>query len=70
MYLISKQIEKGNDVYRILATENPNVALNGLSLLAHLAEDDSKALSLATESLEKSKAVTDEPIIKQTKISS
>ncbi len=66
LYLISKQIEKGNEVYKLLALENPNVALNGLSLLAHLNENDTEALNLATESLEKSKSVTDEKIIKQT----
>lgn len=66
LYLISKQIEKGNEVYKLLALENPNVALNGLSLLAHLNENDTEALYLATESLEKSKSVTDEKIIKQT----
>ena len=67
LYLISKQIEKGNEVYKLLATENPNIALNGLSLLAHLNEKDTEALNLATESLEKSKSITDEKIIKQTK---
>ena len=66
LYLISKQIEKGNEVYKLLATENPNVALNGLSLLAHLNENDTEALDLATQSLEKSKSITDEKIIKQT----
>ena len=66
LYLISKQIEKGNEVYKLLAPENPNVALNGLSLLAHLNENDTEALDLATQSLEKSKAITDEKIIKQT----
>lgn len=66
LYLISKQIEKGNEVYRLLAPENPNVALNGLSLLAHLNEKDTEALNLATESLEKSKSITDEKISKQT----
>ena len=67
LYLISKQIEKGNEVYKLLAPENPNVALNGLSLLAHLNEKDTEALTLATESLEKSETITDETIIKQTK---
>ncbi|WP_338376977.1 tetratricopeptide repeat protein [uncultured Flavobacterium sp.] len=66
LYLISKQIEKGNEVYKLLATENPNVALNGLSLLAHLNENDTEALDLATQSLDKSKLITDEKIIKQT----
>lgn len=66
LYLITKQIEKGKEVYQILAIENPNVALNGLSLLAHLNEKETEALNLATESLEKSKSISDETIIKQT----
>ncbi|NHN26612.1 tetratricopeptide repeat protein [Flavobacterium jejuense] len=67
LYLISKQIEKGKEVYQLLAPENPNIALNGLSLLAHLNEKETEALNLATESLEKSKLITDETTIKQTK---
>lgn len=66
LYLISKQIDKGKEVYNLLTPENPNVALNGLSLLAHLNENDTEALVLATQSLEKSKYITDEKIIKQT----
>lgn len=66
LYLVSKQIDKGKEVYNLLAEENPNVALNGLSLLAHLKENETEALYLATESLEKSKSITDENIRKQT----
>lgn len=66
LYLISKQIEKGKAVYQLLSAENPNIALNGLSLLEHLDENDTEALNLATESLEKSKTISDENIIKQT----
>lgn len=66
LYLISKQIEKGQAVYQLLASENPNVALNGLSLLAHLNENDKEALRIATESMEKSKSIKDTSVIKQT----
>lgn len=67
LYLISKQIEKGKEVYQLLVPKNPNIALNGLSLLAHLNEKDTEALNLATKSLEKSESITDEVILKQTK---
>ncbi len=66
LYLISKQIQKGVKTYELLAPENPNIALNGLSLLAHLNENDKEALRFATESIEKSKFCSDEVIIKQT----
>lgn len=66
LYLISKQIEKGKAVYQLLASENPNVALNGLSLLAHLNENEKEALIIATESMEKSKSINDTTVIKQT----
>jgi len=66
LYLISKQIEKGNEVYRLLSLENPNIALNGFSLLAHLNEKDKEALVFATQSLEKSKTITDENLTKKT----
>lgn len=67
LYLISKEIKKGKDVYNILANDNPNISLNGLSLLSHIDGNESQALKYAKESLEKSKEIKDESIVKSTK---
>ncbi|CAM4133866.1 MULTISPECIES: tetratricopeptide repeat protein [Flavobacterium] len=67
LYLISKQIEKGKAVYSLLEKDNPNIALNGLSLLSHLNDKDKDALKIASESLEKSNSIKDTIIVKQTK---
>ncbi|MCG9791620.1 tetratricopeptide repeat protein [Flavobacterium algicola] len=67
MYLITKEIEKGKEVYNLLAPGHPNIALNGLSLLEHINKKEKKALELATQSLEKAVHITDEPLQKQTK---
>lgn len=68
LYLISKQLKKGKDVYYALAT-NPKdsiVALNGLSLLAHLGNKNGEALKIANQSLVKSAKIQDKKIIQQT----
>lgn len=67
LFLISKQIEKGKEVYSVLEKDNPNIALNGFSLLSHLNDKDKDALNFASESLEKSKWISDTVVIKQTK---
>ncbi|AWG20459.1 hypothetical protein FFWV33_02400 [Flavobacterium faecale] len=67
MYLITKEIAKGKEVYNLLAPAQPVIALNGLSLLDHIDKKEKSALELATTSLEKSKTITDESLQKQTK---
>ncbi|VXB21624.1 Tetratricopeptide repeat-containing protein [Flavobacterium sp. 9AF] len=66
LFLISKQIKKGEAVYQLLAQENPNLSLNGLSLLAHLENKDKKALAIATTSLKQSDTISEKTIVKQT----
>ncbi|NRT15997.1 thioredoxin-like negative regulator of GroEL [Flavobacterium sp. 28A] len=66
MYLITKEIKKGKDVYNLLQPEHPVIALNGLSLLEHIDKKEKNALKLATTSLEKSQSITDESLKKQT----
>lgn len=61
LYLITKQITKGENTYALIAT-NPTdtiVALNGLSLLSHLDDKNKKALAIAKESLNKSLIIED-----------
>jgi tetratricopeptide (TPR) repeat protein len=66
MYLITKDIVKGNAVYQLLSKDHPVLALNGLSLLAHIDNKEKEALKLATESLSLSQSITDENLKKQT----
>ena len=67
LFLISKQIKKGNQVYDLLNPDNPNIALNGKSLLAHLDDKNKDALQIAIQSESIAKTITDESIINQTK---
>ena len=66
MYLITKEISKGNDVYHLLEKDHPVIALNGLSLLAHIGTHEKEALQLATTSLAKSQTIDDVSLKKQT----
>ncbi|WP_130735766.1 tetratricopeptide repeat protein [Flavobacterium sp. J27] len=67
LFLITKQIKKGKEVYLQLESDNPNIALNGLALLAHLEDKNKKALAIATESLKRSDSISNQTIVKQTK---
>jgi Flp pilus assembly protein TadD len=66
LYLITKEISKGKAVYKILANENPVLAMNGISLLEHIGGKNKNALLIAAESLEKSAALTDQTLKNQT----
>lgn len=69
LYLITKQITKGEKTYALIAT-NPTdsiVTLNGLSLLSHLDDKNKKALKIAQQSLEKSAAIKDTTVQNQSK---
>lgn len=66
MYLITKEIKKGQEVYQLLEKDNPILALNGLSLLSHIAFDEKTALELATKAITQIETTTDENLKKQT----
>ncbi|OCB78471.1 tetratricopeptide repeat protein [Flavobacterium crassostreae] len=53
LYLITKNIPKAKKTYAVLAKNNPIVALNGLSLIEHLAGKNKKALETATTATKK-----------------
>lgn len=66
LYLITKDIVKGKEVYAQIATNNPVIALNGLSLLAHIDGKEKQALEISNQAIEAAKNSTDVPLIKQT----
>ena len=66
LYLITKDIAKGKNIYNLLAKDSPVLALNGLSLLEHIDGKEKNALALAEESIDKSSSLTDETLKSQT----
>ena len=66
LYLITKDIAKGKEVYAQIATDNPIIALNGLSLLAHIDGKEKQALEISNKAVEEVKNSTDVSLIKQT----
>jgi tetratricopeptide (TPR) repeat protein len=66
LFLITKNIEKGKETYTVLATTDPILALNGLSLIEHIDGKDKKALEIAEEAVQKAAVSTDEALVKQT----
>lgn len=66
LYLITKNIAKGQQTYTLIAKNDPVIALNGLSLIEHIDGKDKKALVLSEEAIQKVKNSTDENLIKQT----
>jgi tetratricopeptide (TPR) repeat protein len=66
LYLITKNIKKGKETYTLIATNDPIIALNGLSLIEHIDGKDKKALTLAQEAIQKAQNSKDEKLIKQT----
>jgi thioredoxin-like negative regulator of GroEL len=67
LYLITKQTKKAKETYEILAIENELIALNGLSLVAHINENDNKALTISSTAVDKIKKDTPQSIKNQTK---
>ena len=68
IYLMTKETENANEIYKQLAT-NPKdslLALNGLALAAHIAEKDKEALEISNEAMLKSSIVKDSILTKQT----
>jgi tetratricopeptide (TPR) repeat protein len=66
LYLITKDIAKGKEVYSQIAIENPIIALNGLSLIEHIDGKESQALATSNKAVEAAKNSTDVTLIKQT----
>ncbi len=66
LYLITKDIAKGKAVYSQIATDNPLIALNGLSLLAHIDGKEKQALEISNQAVETAKNSTDIALFKQT----
>ena len=66
LYLITKDIAKGKEVYSQISKENPIIALNGLSLIEHIDGKESQALATSNKAVEAAKSSTDITLIKQT----
>lgn len=69
IYLITKEVNNAKKTYLELATNKNDslVALNGLSLVAHIADKNKEALKIAKQALEKSKTIDNKTLINQTK---
>lgn len=66
LYLITKNSVKGREAYNSLSTSDPILALNGLSLVEHIAGKESKALEISEKAMAKIGETKDEKLIKQT----
>lgn len=69
IYLITKDKKNATKVYRELAVSKKDslFSLNGLSLVSHIAERDSEALSIAKKALKNSQFIEDIKLQNQTK---
>ena len=68
IYLQTKETENAKEIYKQLAT-NPKdslLALNGLSLVSHIAEKDKDALEISKKAMSEYKKVNDSVLTKQT----
>lgn len=68
IYLITKETNKAKDIHLKLAT-NPKdslSSLNGLALVAHIDENDKRALEISKKALEKLRILKDSTLTKQT----
>lgn len=66
LYLITKNSVKGRETYNLLSASDPILALNGLSLVEHIAGKESKALEISEKAIAKIGETKDEKLIKQT----
>jgi tetratricopeptide (TPR) repeat protein len=66
LYLITKEIAKGKEVYSQISKDNPIIALNGLSLIQHIDGKESQALNTSNKAVEAAKNSADLTLIKQT----
>lgn len=67
LYLITKDIAKGKEVYGQIANDNPLQALNGLSLLAHIDGKEKQALEISNQATASITDATEVTLLKQTK---
>ena len=67
LYLITKDHSKAKITYNQIAQNDPIVALNGLSLVAHNEGKEKDALLIAEEAIQKVEGNTDEKLLNQTR---
>ncbi|MCB6231792.1 hypothetical protein LIS90_11085 [Flavobacterium psychrophilum] len=67
LYLITKNSKKGRESYDLLSSLDPILALNGLSLVEHIAGKEKKALVISDKAMAKINETSDSVLIKQTK---
>ena len=67
LYLITKDHSKAKITYNQIAQNDPIIALNGLSLVAHNEGKEKEALLIAEEAIEKVEGNTDEKLLNQTR---
>jgi thioredoxin-like negative regulator of GroEL len=67
LYLITKNSVKARETYNLLSNSDPIVALNGLSLVEHIAAKEKKALEISEKAMAKIGETFDISLIKQTK---
>jgi tetratricopeptide (TPR) repeat protein len=66
LYLITKDSVKGKATYALLSSSDPILALNGLSLVEHIAGKESSALAISEKAIGKINETKDITLIKQT----
>jgi len=68
IYLMTKETDNATKIYKEIATNAKDslLALNGLSLVAHIDEKDKSALEISKTALLKSKIIKDTTLTKQT----
>ena len=67
LYLITKDHSKAKITYNQIAQNDPIIALNGLSLVAHNEGKEKDALLIAEEAIQKVEGNTDEKLLNQTR---
>jgi hypothetical protein len=66
LYLITKNSTRGREMYNLLSSSNPILALNGLSLVEHIVGKENKALEISEKAMAKISETNDQTLIKQT----
>lgn len=66
LYLITKNSKRGREMYNLLSSSNPILALNGLSLVEHIVGKENKALEISEKAMAKISETNDQTLIKQT----
>jgi len=66
LYLLTKNSVKGRETYSLLSSSDPILALNGLSLIEHIAGKESSALEISEKAIGKINTIKDSTLIKQT----